>query len=77
MENALAIVTSEPNTPALALVPGGRCQVASGQVGEFLGWTGDGWARVALDGEVTISGERRVDEWHAVQVLPVVLLPAP
>lgn len=78
MERAIALTTTTTTiSPPLVLVPGGRCQIANGQVGEFLGWTPGGFARVALDGELTISGHQRVDYWHPCQVRAVVLLPAP
>lgn len=52
------------------LEAGSRVQTWTGQVGMLVGWTSDGWAQVHLDGEVTVSGTPRIDEWQESQITP-------
>lgn len=74
MENALN-TTPGDSVATLPLRVGVRVQVWTGLVGVLVGFA-RGWCRVAIDGELTISGRPRIDEWQAWQVRAVVLLPA-
>lgn len=69
-------MTTLATTTNESLSPGCRVQVWTGEVGQLAYQTADGWCGVALDGERTVTGGPRIDEWQAHQVRAVVRLPA-
>lgn len=60
--------TDESGRKVMTFTTPPRCKTWDGATGRVMYAKSDGWLGVALDGEVTVSGRSRVDEYMLAHV---------